>query len=386
MEIKSTEREIVGWIAGIINSIFEKGGYPFELATTESLIKDETSLFPDLIIWKNRNTNDVFTFFEFKKPLQYENLKTLKEKALKLSVKYVFTWNFQECVFYEIENFELKRKDSYPTYILNKLEEWKIIEKQEKIKENIVSFLNIINELYTKGNLYSFVPDKFVFINILRKTIDDIFVPFSVHIKEAYKDKKIKDEIDAWVRKQGIANVGDEKIFETLSKQWAYSLITKIIFYLTLKKYFDNLPDLVIKSQQDVNEMLKECFNEAKHIDWYSVFDESIIEKIGIPENAKNSLIKLLSTLDKYNFSYLKEDIIGEIFEQLITSEERHNLGQYFTREDLVDLIITFVVNSEDGYFADPTCGSGTFLTRLYHRLRYLSNFNLKHNELLSKI
>jgi len=386
MEIKSTEREIVGWIAGVINSIFNKGGYPFEIATTESLIKDESSLFPDLIIWKRRDINNAFTFFEFKKPNQYENLETLKQKAIKLNVKYVFTWNFQECIFYEIDNFELIRKENYPTYTLEKLEEWKLGEKQEKIKENILFFLNIITELFNKGNLYYFVPDKFVFVNILRKTINEIFIPFSKYIKVKYQEKENKDEIDSWVRKQGITNIGDEKFFETLSKQWAYSLITKIIFYLTLKKYFDKLPDLIIKSNRGVDEILKECFNEAKNIDWYSVFEESIIEKLGIPEEAEDSLINLLNTLEKYNFSVLKEDVIGEIFESLIPFEERHNLGQYFTREDLVDLIISFVVNSPEGYFADPTCGSGTFLTRLYHRLKYLSGFKLSHNELLSKI
>ena len=68
-----------------------------------------------------------------------------------------------------------------------------------------------------------------------------------------------------------------------------------------------------------------------------------------------------------------------------MTPEKRHRLGQYFTREDLVDLIIGTVVDDAEKYYADPTCGSGTFLIRLYSRLKYL-NPKLKHEDILEKI
>ncbi|MEK7359406.1 MAG: N-6 DNA methylase, partial [Planctomycetota bacterium] len=68
-----------------------------------------------------------------------------------------------------------------------------------------------------------------------------------------------------------------------------------------------------------------------------------------------------------------------------IDPEKRHLLGQYFTREDLVDLIIGTVVDDAEKYYADPTCGSGTFLIRLYSRLKYL-NPKLKHEDILEKI
>ena len=94
----------------------------------------------------------------------------------------------------------------------------------------------------------------------------------------------------------------------------------------------------------------------------------------------------------RYDFSQLKEDIIGQIMEGLIPPAERHALGQYFTREDLVDFILGFVAKTEKAYYLDPTCGSGIFLVRLYHRLSWLSKLSkekekeIDHASLLERL
>ncbi|MCX8147470.1 MAG: SAM-dependent methyltransferase, partial [Candidatus Woesearchaeota archaeon] len=64
--------------------------------------------------------------------------------------------------------------------------------------------------------------------------------------------------------------------------------------------------------------------------------------------------------------------------------EERHALGQYFTKEELVDLIIAFCVREKTDKVLDPTCGTGTFLIRAYDRLRNAGQ--REHKNLLSQI
>ncbi|MEA2066267.1 MAG: N-6 DNA methylase, partial [Thermotogota bacterium] len=61
-------------------------------------------------------------------------------------------------------------------------------------------------------------------------------------------------------------------------------------------------------------------------------------------------------------------EVLGSIFENLIPDDERHRFGQYFTRSDVVDLIIGFCVKTGDEKVLDPACGAGTFLTRAYVR------------------
>lgn len=69
-----------------------------------------------------------------------------------------------------------------------------------------------------------------------------------------------------------------------------------------------------------------------------------------------------------------------------IPEEERHALGQYFTREDLADLIIGLVADRDEAFYLDPTCGSGAFLDRLYSRLRRLSAYKATPGDLLGRL
>jgi hypothetical protein len=155
---------------------------------------------------------------------------------------------------------------------------------------------------------------------------------------------------------------------------------------LTIRRYFKDLPFL----QQDEEEVgidinLKNAFQKASEKDWQAVFIQGPIDELGIPKEAECYLTELISHLKIYDFGSLPEDIVGELFEELIEPNQRHLLGQYFTREDLVDLIIATVSNDTEKYYIDPACGSGTFLIRLYSRLKYLSP-SLRHEEILGRI
>lgn len=51
-----------------------------------------------------------------------------------------------------------------------------------------------------------------------------------------------------------------------------------------------------------------------------------------------------------------------------------------------MDLIIGFVADSCEDAYLDPTCGSGTFLNRLYSRLTWLSGYRAAHAQLLERL
>ena len=131
---------------------------------------------------------------------------------------------------------------------------------------------------------------------------------------------------------------------------------------------------------------MKEYFAKARAIDYLAVFEEDFPDQIGLPAQAVEELADLISDLNRFNFSNMPQDVIGQVFEKLIPDEERHALGQYFTREDLVDLIVAFCVRTKNDEILDPTCGTGTFLMRAYDRLRYLGVRRVKHRQLLSQL
>ncbi len=76
---------------------------------------------------------------------------------------------------------------------------------------------------------------------------------------------------------------------------------------------------------------------------------------------------------------------MSSILEGLIPSDERRRLGQYFTRADIVDLILKFCLRDKDDFVLDPSCGAGIFLKRAYCHKRVM-NARLSHKEILATL
>jgi hypothetical protein len=77
-------------------------------------------------------------------------------------------------------------------------------------------------------------------------------------------------------------------------------------------------------------------------------------------------------------------DVLGGIFERLLSPEERHRFGQHYTNPQLVDLLIGAAVKEREQVVFDPASGGGTFLVRAYERLRNLGEAD--HLALLSQL
>jgi len=388
MAVKTTEREVADWISKQIDKIIEKGGYPFTSSSTDPSLPGNTSLFPDIVIWFDRQAGDAFAFIELKPPGKYEDNERLPEVAERLRVNYAITWNFSQAILFHCDN-KLTEKKRFPTHVISELREWLQADKQIEIIKHLKCFLDDLKELNQKGHLHQFEPDKYFFINLLHDTTNSLKEYFVKHLQKANQKKEFKKEIEAFITEQGFPDLDIKEINELVAGQWVYGLITKLLFYLTIRRNFQDLPDIVADAQKSrsFSDVIKRAFNEARKLDWQAVFEaESRYEKIGIPQSCNTILKDLLKRLDEYNFGKLKEDVIGEIFENLIPENEKQKYGQYFTGEDLVDFILGFVVQDTDGYYCDPTCGSGTFLNRMYSRLKFMSAHSKKHQDILPQI
>jgi len=77
----------------------------------------------------------------------------------------------------------------------------------------------------------------------------------------------------------------------------------------------------------------------------------------------------IFSRLDVYNFDKLSEDVLKELYQELVDPISRHDLGEYYTPDWLAELTLD-QINYRSGRLLDPACGSGTFLFAAVHRLR----------------
>ena len=196
-----------------------------------------------------------------------------------------------------------------------------------------------------------------------------------------------RGEITGWAVKQGIAGSPDDPEFaESIARQIIYRLLGKILFYQSLRRSARQLPKLDFDNVDTAQVLpkLRVAFAEARKIDYHAVFDEALPDRIQWPAQASHALADLVHDFNTRDFASLPQDVIGIVFERLILPEERHGLGQYFTNENLCDLLNAFCITAPTDRVLDPTCGTGTFLIRAYDRLRWLGQHD--HSTLLSQL
>ena len=385
---KITERELAGLITTWFNEEIKRNKFPFDFATNE--VKAELiskNLYGDIILWKSFENREAYSYIEVKPPFgARENLETFKTKTQKFKIDYAFTWDFQNLNAYELRKGKLILLDIESQPLLNNIDEVLRADIQQSIKSFIRGICEEVIHLNEKGKFRKFPPEKIYFVSFVRRTVDALIPKFEKFYSEKSRRKEFKNKITAYGKLQGIQYKSHKQYYGLIASQSVYALVTKIIFYLTLRRYFDDLPEIYTKDEPDIFKNLKFAFTKAREKDWQAVYIEEEIEELGYPEDIFDNLVEFLSDLKIYHFGLLAEDVVGELFEEIIDPERRHDLGQYFTNENLVDLIIGLVVNNKNGFYGDPTCGSGTFLLRIYDRLKFLSQSRLKHIELLDKI
>lgn len=384
MSVRITEREVAAELASELDALLESGGYPFQRATVEASVGVG---FPDLVLWEDYAARRAFASWELKAPGLREDIGKLPTKAQALGVRYVVVWNFQSGTLYELANGALTPLKNYPSPLLTRLEDWRIVPKRQQVIIQAQKILDDLARLHQQGHLRAFVPDKIYFIAILQQAVAALTPLLEQRLLAQRGNRALQTELLQWARKQGIAtDIVD--LYPVIAQQWAYSIALRILFYFTVRRHFPALPDLKPPpdNPQYTIGLLKQAFSQAQRVDWQAVFENDLLDRIGLPDAANQTLADLLTSFQQYDFGLLQEDVIGEILEGLIPPEERHALGQYFTREDLVDFIVGFVADQHDAAYLDPTCGSGTFLIRLYSRLRWLSQYRARHADLLGQI
>ncbi len=75
------------------------------------------------------------------------------------------------------------------------------------------------------------------------------------------------------------------------------------------------------------------------------------------------------NALSVFRLDNISEDLLKEIYQELVDPESRHSLGEYYTPDWIADLALERI-NYKAGTILDPACGSGTFLLAAIRRLR----------------
>jgi hypothetical protein len=81
---------------------------------------------------------------------------------------------------------------------------------------------------------------------------------------------------------------------------------------------------------------------------------------------------QLLTTVKNVSWLSISQNIVGLLYEVIVEERFRHQLGQFYTPEDVVDLLTGFAIREPGDIVLDPATGGGSFLRSAYHRKRAL--------------
>ena len=397
--VKANKREFMSQVVSWLNEFLGAGSYPFEVASSDPSVKvsDKKTKFPDVQIWLNRLAQQGFCGWELKTPAtaidDSELLENAAEKARAMNADYFVTWNMRDAVIWRTPHFGIEvsaqdRLKSYrPLYQINAPDDLWIEPNKIALKNRAREILDDLTTLRREGHLHLIDVDATYFVGRLNSAVKTLY-PYVREslIARVGSDARFKNDLLNWAVKQGIARYDEPSFYETVSRQTGYRLLVRILFYQTLRRQWSSLPQIDISglTADTANKKLRETFEQARQIDWHAVFEEDFLDSVALPDPAIEELDKLVKDLNRFNFSNMPQEVIGAVFEKLIPYEERHSLGQYFTPENLVDLINAFCVRTIDDYVLDPTCGTGTFLTRAYDKMKVSGQ--REHKKLLSQL
>ena len=404
--------EVAGWVTEILN---RRPDLPFSRALVEDHVAD-TARRHDFRLYE-RHANRIALTGEIKMPDSIEgnhplNAKLVEDaldKAFKAGVRYCFTWNVRQFVLFDSHMQGVpfaQRNIEGPEDVVEASvsddvnHDW----ARQAVKAYWEGFLERFAELVNERRSFQPTPLDRRFVGWIEGALEDPITHTQYALDRLTgTDAVFRDRLTSWMLSQGwelsSQRAHRRQNLERASRLACYMLLTRLVFYQVLRRRFMQMSPLSmggIETPDQLREVLEARFSEAVQYsrDYETVFepDEGDIgyEIPYISPTAPADWDRLVRRIEEFDFSRLDFDVIGQMYEQLISPGERRRFGQFYTSPDVVDLINAFCIRYPDDRVLDPACGGGTFLVRAYARKRALTqsagSSQVSHQRLLGQI
>lgn len=337
-------------------------------------------------------------------PLNAEVIKQARDYAEASDVEYFATCNSNDFFLFhytgQIEIAEI------PYYYLN-LRDVDLYEPT--LDDRIPTILNAVQYLTDRGELPK-QGERDRIVGLLRSFHTSIWPTFQALGQKKYgTDPKFTNKFDTWVNENDYGSLPNEQQFELAAKQYAYLISNKILFYEVVREQtpepvetqsgypLDSLVDGI--SESGIDRHIEQQFEEIQsEIDYEPVFDEgthkgddhntSLFSDYPHNPKTRKSIADLLGSIEAKKISQIDEDLLGELYEELIPESERKALGQFYTHPDIAEAICNWAIDSDSNTIPrvlDPASGSGTFSVEAYHRIQR-TNPAATHQEIIDNI
>lgn len=320
-----------------------------------------------------------------------------RRKAARAGAPFFFTWNINRLVLWptpgehEVAVFDAVR--------IRRHEELELASVERQIREEFIpGFLEKYAAIYKGEEAAGVRPLDQLFISRLESALQSIAnTIFADALELCSTNHTFKKQLDGWMKAQEWLLSDDEQSVrdnvDRATRLASYITANKLVFYQALRRNRRfHLPKLELPPQVDSAERLlthfRGLFDQAKMVtrDYQTIFDSGFIDRVPfITDPVVERWRALVKLLNDFDFRQFGQDVIGHIFEELLSPEERHRWGQHYTQPVIVDVINAFCIRRGDAVVLDPASGSGTFPVRAYARKKFLSP-SMSHAQLLEQL
>jgi len=291
---------------------------------------------------------------EFKKDL-LQGLDDAKEELIKYLQSY--HEKFPDSTYIGIANDGIRFKVFYPIYKNNQ-----VIEIEEI--DNINLEESTPQDVFLWFDSYFFTSDKII------PTSADIKKRFGLESPTfAYILKKLEElfekvqqfkpailKYENWNRYLEIV-YGDKPTEKKLFFKHTYlSTFVKLLIHVKISRGQPSYRDEVAPI------LFGDTFSKAGILNFMEEDFFTWIMSAPIRQQASKIFRDLLREIHVYDLEKIDEDILKELYQELVDPDVRKLLGEFYTPDWLAELMIERVLKNPAHSVLDPSCGSGTFL------------------------
>lgn len=407
----TTGRNEVGMLSDI-KEIAEKVGaevlgFPVEWVVETELTKSAKR--PDVEIRRADGNPELIASGEAKRPETPAGLHpyVMSEvdgavgKAKSLGGAYAFTTNFLGIALFDVAKYDstdyLSAMLGDPIELIDEKEAsvtnwWATLTKERRealVRPGLEILFAQLRKLRLKQQVQQQTGKDEVYLAIFKQSADGIINEALPAFIDAYSTGMLPASVldEAKDRDFDLTKADVTRYFVA---QAVAEVLTSGLFYETVRPSF-SLGAIVSglkpnTSKLMLDTLLKNVAEATKQTgDYETIFGLSDAAKwaLGYESGSLRALwMELFEALDGIRFEEVNSEILGVIFERLISADQRQAMGQHYTQTRLARAMTAWAIQGADDTAVDFCAGGGTFLVEAYAKLRE----HKSHAEVLEQV
>ncbi|MBC7749533.1 MAG: SAM-dependent DNA methyltransferase [Methylotenera sp.] len=368
------------WAIDVISEIslhLANKSWQFKSAGGENTISNEkSSLFPDVLIFKDQTRNIILQGWELKMPDTLINDTELINNAIKkakiLQRNSFILWNVKSAVLYTKQGDTFSILKTWNDIDINKRTEVK--PKETLWKSLLHTILSDLNTYFESGEISDDVSTEILAVDAVIDVILENISSTAENIRTNFRrNPRLEAQINNWwlssateygYNPTAVKDASNK--LPTLSKVILTDWVFKIIFANVLKRHFNEARAIEsINYNTSIEEAKQITASISEHCNFWNIFSNNLAIEF-ISTSAWKQIIQLNQFLSSINIAGIEIEILHNLLQSSIVSAKRKVAGQFATPKKLADLLVRLTVEDKEGIVLDPCCGTGTIINQAY--------------------